>query len=305
MPTGHHLAVTVDELRWFLVLAETQNVTKAAELLNVTQPTLSRALRRLERQIGAPLFDRAKQRVHLNANGRIMRAHAQRAVQEISRAGDVIATLMAPSPGVVRLSFLHSLGPWLVPDLLGRFREVDPHTRFVLHQDSACDVLASVHEDRADLALTSPRPPDPLLEWQALQTQRLVLAVPNRHPLAGRSRVRLAELVEERLIAMRSGYGLRQITEDLFRRRGLTPAVAMESSEIQTILGLVARGLGVAVVPGGRGGPVNADITIVDLDDEYAYRSIGLCWHADRPAPPAVRRFRHFVADRQEADPAE
>ena len=296
----HHVGVNIDELRWFLVLAETQNVTRAAELLNITQPTLSRALHRLERQVGAPLFTRSKQRVHLNRNGEIFRAHAQRAVQEIAHAEDSIATLLRPAPGTVRLGFLHSLGTWLVPDLVGGFRTVDPQIRFVLQQNSADQVLAALRDDRADLILTSPQPPDPLVDWLALKNEPLVLAVPPSHPLAARKAVRLNDVAEEKFLAMHTEFGLRQTTDSMFRRRGITASVVLESAEVATIRGLVANGMGVAIVPGGHHVPRSPDLAIVTLLDEDAYRTLGLAWNSGRSLSPAARRFRHYTATRSD-----
>lgn len=288
----------IDELRWFLVLAETQNATRAAEMLNITQPTLSRALRRLERQVGAPLFDRSRQRLHLNSHGEVFRIHAQRAVREIASATDTIATQLGPAPGSIRLSFLHSFGAWLVPDLLGAFSQIDPQTRFVLHQDSADEVLVALQKGRADLILTSPRPTDPMVEWLAMRDEQLVLAVPLHHHLAGRPVVYIRDLAEEGLVTMQSEFGLRQTTQRLFRQRGLTPKIVMESADITTIRGLVARGLGVAIVPGGPHVPHSEDYAVIELADDDAYRSIGLCWYAGRDESQAVRRFRRFVEQR-------
>ncbi|MET8946771.1 LysR family transcriptional regulator [Streptomyces sp. NPDC004542] len=290
--------MTIDELRWFLVLARTQNATRAAELLHITQPTLSRALQRLERRVGVPLFDRRSQRLWLNAYGEVFLAHADRALREIDRATDVIATLRAPQEGTLRLAFLHSLGTWLVPELLGDFGRLDPLVRFVLHQDSADRVARSLCEDTADLVLTSPRPADPLVAWQPLLDEPLVLAVPADHPVAGRTAVRLSEAADERFVAMQSEFGLRQTMDAMFRRRGLTPAVVLESAEIATIHGLVASGLGVAVVPGGPHVTPPKDLVLVPLSDEDAFRTIGLAWHGDHvPALPA-QRFRRFVVER-------
>lgn len=96
---------------------------------------------------------------------------------------------------------------------------------------------------------------------------------------------------------MQTEFGLRQTTDAMFRRRGLTPIVVLESAEIATIRGLVASGLGVSIVPGGPHAPTSPDLVIVPLADEDAYRSIGLCWHADRELPHAVRRFREYTAE--------
>lgn len=289
--------VTIDELRWFLVLADTQNVTRAAELLHITQPTLSRALRRLEREAGAPLFDRHSQRVHLNEHGESFVAHAQRAVREIDRAGDVIAASLRPGTDKLRIAFLHSFGTWLVPDLLGAFGRTDPSIRFTLHQDSADAVVDALRTDRADLILVSPQPVDPLIEWVRLQDEPLALAVPLDHRLAGRTSARLTDIVDEDLIAMQPEFGLRQITDAMFRRRGSTPAIVLESAEIATIRALVATGLGVAVIPDGAHTSPTGDLALIPLEDNDAFRSIGLAWHLNRSLRTNARRFRHYVTN--------
>jgi DNA-binding transcriptional ArsR family regulator len=129
--------VNLDELRWFLDLADTEHVTDAAAALGISQPTLSRALARLEDQVGAELFDRVNRRLVLNAYGRIMADHARRATAELDAAVERIAALRDPDTGTVRLAFLHSVSSWYVPELLRRFRAGAPHMRFDLYQGPA------------------------------------------------------------------------------------------------------------------------------------------------------------------------
>src|SRR5882724_13477890 len=97
--------VTVDELQWYVVLAETEHMTEAAARLNVAQPTLSRALARLERRLGTPLFDRVNRRLRLNRYGEILLEHARRCLIEMNSATDRIAGLLDPDRGTVRLAF--------------------------------------------------------------------------------------------------------------------------------------------------------------------------------------------------------
>ena len=104
--------VQLEELRWFVVLAETEHVTEAAAELGVSQPTLSRALSRIEQTAGVPLFDRVGRRLHLNEYGRIMLEHARRSLADVQSALDRIAALRDPDTGRVRLAFLHSLANW-------------------------------------------------------------------------------------------------------------------------------------------------------------------------------------------------
>ncbi|MFJ7723917.1 LysR family transcriptional regulator, partial [Rhodococcus erythropolis] len=126
-----------EDLEWFVVLAETQQVTATADLTHLSQPTLSRKLARLERQIGVTLFDRQGRRLELNRYGEILYRHARIALRALDAAQTEIQSLASPESGTVRLDFLHSFGTWLVPHMLRGYRVEHPGVRFELHQDSA------------------------------------------------------------------------------------------------------------------------------------------------------------------------
>ncbi|MFE7120972.1 LysR family transcriptional regulator, partial [Streptomyces sp. NPDC057654] len=179
--------MSMDELRWFLAVAETEHVTEAAALAGVSQPTLSRAIGRLERRLGAPLFDRDRNRLRLNDYGRVYRRHARRALEELETAEDRIAALRAPAEDAVRLAFVHSLGGWLVPELLAGYQGDWPEARLTLHQESAENVRDLLLEGAAELALTGPRPAGGQWEWLPLYEEELKLVVPAGHRLADRA----------------------------------------------------------------------------------------------------------------------
>lgn len=287
--------MNLDELRWFVVLAETEHVTEAAAELKISQPTLSRALARLEQQVGAPLFDRINRRLTLNSYGRIMLEHARRCTDEMTAAVERIAALRDPDTGTVRLAFLHSVASWYVPELLRRFRADAPNVRFDLHQGAAHEITERLWTGRADLAITSPRPTNPEFGWDELYVQSLCLAVPRGHRFAGRSPLRLREIAAEPLIAMPTGFGLRQLTDELWADAGVTPRIVFEAMEIPAVEGLVAAGFGVAVVPEPRPGRGEPLCEYVPLAHPQAQRRIGLAWVPHRTLPSAADRFAEFV----------
>jgi LysR family transcriptional regulator, transcription activator of glutamate synthase operon len=289
--------MNVDELYWFVVLAETEHVTDAAAKLNITQPTLSRALRRLERQVGAPLFDRVSHRLRLNAYGRIMLEHSRRSITEIHSASERIAALRDPDGGTVRLAFLHSMASWFVPDLVRRFRSDAPRVQFDLTQGAAHEIAELLDTGGADLAITGPRPARDEFGWHELLAERLCLVVPQNHHLANRRRITLREVADEPFIALGSAYGLRQLTNDLWAAENISPRVVFETVEIATIEGLVAAGLGVAVVPTPRPGRAEPSAVYIPLSNPGAKRSIGLAWPRSRGIPPAAERFAAFITE--------
>ncbi|GAB2691861.1 LysR family transcriptional regulator [Nocardia thraciensis] len=289
-----------DDLHWFLTLAELERVGAAADQLHLAQPTLSRMLARLEQRLGVPLFDRHGKRLTLNDFGRIYYEHARRAQAELDAAGRELSDLTNPAKGVVRLTFLHSFGARLVPELVAGFRRGSGRITFTLSQDAAEAVTARVLDGTADLGLVSPRPAAAGLGWRTLLRQRLALGVPADHRLAGRRQVRLAEAADAEFVAMPTGFGMRRILDDLCAAADFRPRVGLESSDLVTVAGLVAAGLGVALLPmeeppvrGPHAGPV-----LVPLADPGAARAVGLIWSANAVPSDAVRRFRDFAFDR-------
>lgn len=285
----------LEELQWFVVLAETEHVTDAAAVLGVSQPTLSRALARFEDEAGTELFDRVNRRLRLNAYGRIMLEHARRSIAEMDLATERIGSLRDPDSGRVRLAFLHSLANWYVPEQLRRFRQAAPAIGFDLFQGPARDRRAGAHGQlRHRRHLAAPRPAD--FSWHRLYVERLCLAVPRGHRLATRARIRLSAAAEEPFVALEDPFGLRQLTNDLWAEDDIDPDIVFEATEIPTMEGLVAAGFGVAVVPVPREG-TDAKVVHVPLTNGRAKREVGLIWDRHRPLPPPAQRFADFLAD--------
>ncbi len=279
-------------VRWFLAVARLGHVTRASAELRISQPGLSRAIARLEHELGVPLFDREGRTLRLSRYGEIFRAHAERLIAAEDAGRRALAQAADPEQGEIGLAFLHTQGPVYVPELLRDYRRRHPRVRFRLTEGSAEHILRDVAEGRADMAITSPRPGDGLA-WHPLTTEDLYLAVPAGHRLAGRAEVRLADAAGETFIVMRHGYGLRTITEEMFRDEGIQPEIAFEGEEVATLRGLVAAGLGIAVVPPGERVPGVTEVAIAG-----ARRTLGLVWVAERARPPVVEDFRRFVVGR-------
>ncbi|MCX4642036.1 MULTISPECIES: LysR family transcriptional regulator [unclassified Streptomyces] len=285
------------ELDWFTTLAETEHMTAASLRLNVSQPTLSRALARLERKVGVKLFDRHRNGLRLNKYGEIFQAHAERAMNELGRGAERIASLVDPERGSVSLGFVHSFGGWLVPDLMSRYREHAPSTTFEL-SGGACDtVVDDVRHGNIDVGFVAPEPVADDLEWIPLGREELCLGVPLGHAFEGRDHVTIADLTHEPMVALRAEFGLRHVMDRLCREAGFSPRIKIEVSELSTLHALVASGMGVAVVPvprpGHAPGPV---IRGIPFSDPTAFRSYGAVTRRGGPSSQAARRFVEFVA---------
>jgi DNA-binding transcriptional LysR family regulator len=275
-------------------VSETGNITRAAELLGVPQPTVSRRLAALAEALGAPLTEPVGRGIRLTRAGMILAEAAGRARIIVEAGVRQAREEIEPATGHVVLGFLHLLGRWLVPSLLGGFRAGHPRVRFSLVQGSRQHILDRLIAGELDLALVAPLPADePGLDAAALTEQELLLSVPETHRLAGRRRIRFAELADEQFVTLEHGYGLRQIADALCAEAGFEPKIAFEGQESDTVRGLVAAGLGVALLP--RFGP-EAPAGVVEIPlSPGASRTICLTWPAGERFTPAVRAFRDHV----------
>jgi DNA-binding transcriptional LysR family regulator len=285
----------VEDLRWFVVLAEAERLTDAAAALGTSQPNLSRSLRRVENAFGVRLFEREHRGLVLNPSGRIVLEAARAGAAAVAAAQQRIDALADPESGTVRLAFMHSVGTGVVPDLLTAFRRESPSIRFALREEPSHEIVRDLESGEAELGITGPRPSTELFGWHLLERQRLCLYVPPDHRLAGLQRVSLAEAADEQFIALRPDFGFRRVTDELCHAAGFTPQVAFETTDLGIMDRLVGAGLGVAVLPGGAVRGSESGATPVPLAGVRARRDIGLTWRLHRELSPAAERFRAFV----------
>lgn len=284
-------------LAQFAAVARHEHVTRAAHELGVPQSTLSRAITRLEADLGVALFARHGRTVSLTPAGRTFLASAERALAAVEQAAESVRSDADPATGKVAFGFLHTMGWETVPGLIRAFRAGHPRVRFALVQTYGEAMLERLRAGELDLCLTSPMPDAPDLVVRRLDEQRLRLVVPDDHRLAARRRVRLAEAADEPFVTLEPGYGMRRILETLCAEAGFRPRIAFEGEETETIRGLVAAGLGVALLPPPaipRPGVHELTVTA-----PRAVREIGLAWAADRPDTPPVASFKRFLLSRR------
>lgn len=212
----------------FTAVARHEHVTRAAQELGMPQPTLSRAIVRLEEDLGVALFARHGRTLSLTPAGRAFLAATERALTDLERATESVRADVDPAAGKVAFGFLHTLGPETVPGLIRSFRADHPRVRFQLVQNYGEAMIERLRAGDLDLCLTSPVPDYPDLVARRLDEQKLRLVVPDDHPLAARKRIRLAEAAGELFVTLEPGYGLRRITDALCAEAGFTPRVAFE-----------------------------------------------------------------------------
>ena len=290
------LDALVPLLRQFVAAAREEHMTRAAELLGIPQPTLSRSVARLESALGVPLFTRPGRSVRLTRHGRSLLESSERALLALSASLERLTGEADLARGRVALGFLHTFGGEIVPRLMRDFRASHPAVRFALVQDGSQRLLARLRDGEIDLCLTSPLPSAPDVLAQGLAEQRIDLFVPAGHRLAAkRGGMPLAEAAAEDFIVMEPGYGLRAITDAMCHEAGFEPRVTFEGEEADTARGLVGAGLGVSLLPATASSLADPSVVPVRITAPRAVRTVGIAWPADRPLTAVAATFRDFA----------
>ena len=275
----------------FVTVADTEQVTVAASILRMPQPTVSRALGALAELIGTPLVERQGRGIVLTAAGRELLPYARAGLDAVAAGVAVVAQDRAVGQGEVPIAFQTVLGETVVPALIRRFRERYPGVRFALAQGSRQRCLDGLDRGTSAVALVSSPPDTADTDVIELYEEPMVLVVPRGHRLSGALRVTIAEIAQEDLIVLKSGYGLRDLIELLFADSGLRPRISFEADDSHTARGLVSAGLGVTVLPSYV---PDADTVQLRIDHPEARRTIGAV--ARRGAyVPSVGAFLDFL----------
>jgi DNA-binding transcriptional LysR family regulator len=285
------------QLEYFQTVARTEHMTRAAQFLSVSQSALSRSISRMEKELGVPLFDRHGRSITLNRYGQLFLKRVHRILKEYEEGKREIEDLLDEEAGEISLGFLHTLGSHLIPDLIAAFRDKLPKVRFQLNQNGAAALLQQLRDGSIDLCLLSAANEAQLpVEWKQLWSEELFVFVPQQHRLMDHDSVTLQEIADEPMVSFKTGYGLRNIIDRLCSEAGFTPKIAFEGEEVHTVAGLVAAGLGVALIPDVKG--LNGyDLVKLRVDSPECRRIIGVAWVKERYLSPSAKRFLQFVME--------
>jgi DNA-binding transcriptional LysR family regulator len=239
----------VHQLEYFLAIVDHAGFNRAAAHLHLAQPSLSQAIRELERRLGVPLFHRIGRRVVLTDAGRALIGPARQVLRDLDNARATIEALKGLTTGAVDIASMRSPAIEPLSSIISRFRGHYPRIAVRIREELTLGpILEAVRTGAAELGLLGL--PKPLthagIQVHVLQTQRFVLIAGTNHPLATRERITTAELAGVDLIVGQHGTSQRQVIDDIMAQ-GTDMHIAVESAHREMILPLVLKGVGVAV----------------------------------------------------------
>ncbi len=283
------------QLRYFQTVAQREHMTKAAEELFIAQPSLSKTIRRLEKEIGVPLFDRQGRSVKLNQFGKAFLEHVESLFRELEEGQRQVRDMAGLEHGEVSLvaTSLH----WL-PNLLHSFQLLYPSVHFRLSQCVPAEMSQQLQMGTCDFCFLSTPLLKPNIKWKTLLTEEILLVIPANHKLAKLSSISLREVAGEAVVIAKGGDDLRDLIDNFCRQAGFAPRIAYEIDEPAAILGFVKAHLGVAFIPALAQKQIEEEnLHSLHLTDPTCQRTFGMAWHQEHYLSQAAQAFRKFLVE--------
>lgn len=286
------MKITLLSLMYFQKTAELQHLTRAAEALHISQPSLSHTIKVLETELGVPLFNRSGRNIVLTRYGEILLRHTNRIREELRDAQKELSDTREAQKLTVTISLFAA--SMIIPAFLTRFKEEHPEIRFeILQQRSNPE---SQDQNHVDLFLSSSINPITNDHSVTLLREDLMLAMPDSDPHARKSSVNLNEFEKAGFISLEPGSSLRTITDFYCRSAGFVPHVVLESDSPMTVREFIRAGLGVSFAPRitwhGVGGN---HVALIPISSPQCQRYINLSWHKGEKLSPPAKLLRDYI----------
>jgi len=282
-----------------LAVVDTGTISAAALRLGFTQSAVSQQIARLERSVGAPLFERpgGPRPVRLTPIGAALAVHARAVVHRLHAAAADVAAIRAGERGTLRVGTLQSVGTKVLPRLLRRFREELPGIELVpVEIQDIAALPAGVESGQFDLSFVPLPLPEGPFALRRLLDDPYVFVAPAGAPEAALDAVTLRQVVRLPLIGVRDEIEALEL-ETILRRTGTEPHFVFRSNDNPTVQGFVAAGLGYAVLPRLTVDEDDPEIVVRPISSPVPPRRLGIIWHVDRQLPPSVHRFVDLAAE--------
>jgi len=283
------------QLKQFVAVAQTENFSRAADLLHMAQPPLSVAIRKLEEEIGIPLLIRGSRGVKLTAAGQAVLSEAIKCLDSAANISAAAHQAANGEAGILRIGFIGSLTFSLLPKLIQNFSQRYPNIRLELSESTNLGLISMLETGSVDVVFVREPTSHPAgLFFETISNDVFCVAMPTDHPLSRKKSVSLQDLRDENFIGYtpsRVG-GLHAAVTHLLHEAGISLRVTQEAVQVQTVVGLVRSGLGLAMVPSINAAFMPNDVAFRPIHDLPESFHIGIALvYRDRNDNPVIQRF--------------
>lgn len=290
------------QLEHFVAVAEEQHFTRAARRVHIVQSGLSSSIRALEQEFGVALFVRSTRRVRLTAAGQALYQKATQVMAAAREAREAVAAVQGLERGKLTLGTVQSLGAFIdLPELVDRFHALHPGIEIQLCQGSTTHLMDKIRDGRLDLAFMPLIKPPQGVATRLVACEAMVATCAVDHAMADRAQTSLAGLKDEPFVDFQDDWGTRQIVDRAFVQAGVNRYTAFEVSDLNTLLDLVSRGLGIALVPEAIAEARTAvahpcPVSVLQLEAPEICWELVAAFAGDRSAPePEAAAARAFL----------
>jgi LysR family hydrogen peroxide-inducible transcriptional activator len=239
----------IHQLRYFVAVAEEGSFSRAAARVRVAQPSLSQQIRKLETEVGQPLFDRLPRSVVLTEAGRCLIDYARQILASIGDARRCIDEFKGEIAGNVAVGAIPTIAPYVLPELVVTFQQHYPDVTLHIVEDVTAGIVRRIEAGELDVALASTCQKSPSLRIEPIGVEPLLALVPEAHSLAKQSVITFDDLKSQRFLLLHEMHCLSQQVHHQLESRRLHPEIALAGSQLSTIANMVAAGIGVSIVP--------------------------------------------------------
>ena len=278
---GKQNLMDIDQLKQFLLVARLGNITRAAEELSISQPTLSRSIQRLEDEFGQPLLERKTRSVALTDAGNLLRTRAEQIIGILDDTKAEIAD--DGQSGRIRVGAIPTIAPYFLPDFLRRFRDEYPDAALIVQEETTDNLLAHCKQGEIDLAILALPIAAKYVDTEALFDEELLLTLPVGHPLATKKRVVVDDVEPYPFVLLGEAHCLTSSVVSSCRQRSFQPVAVERTSQLATVQELVSLGHGVSMIP-KMAERCDASKTRVyrSFDGKKPTRTVAMAWNPYR-----------------------
>lgn len=284
--------VELRHLHYFIAVAEELHFSRAAERLCISQPPLSQQIRSLEDELGVKLFERTKRQVQLTKAGKVFLERSYLMLGQLEQAIAVTQRIGRGEVGRLAIGFVDSAMYTVLPEMLRVFREQFPAVELQLYELTTAQQIQALHHKQVDIGIVRSAVSEPGLRVECFLPESLVLALPETHRLSAQTQVSLCDLADESFILFPAKMGpvfYEQIIH-LCQQAGFRPKVEQEAVQMHTIIGLVAAGLGIAIIPASLQNFHRSGVIYRPLQEQIPKTGLYLAWR-QHDTSPVIRAF--------------
>lgn len=289
--------IDLDRLRIFQAAAQTGSFTRAAQLVHLTQPGISKHIKSMEQYFGVPLFDRLGRKIALTQAGEVLFETTQEVMAQVAAAEQRIKDLTGLRAGKLRLGASFPIGLYILPRVLAAYRKRYPAVEVELAISTSASIEAKVLANKLDVGLLSRDVHHPKLLARKFMTDELVVIVPAGHKWPSRRRVKAQELAAQSVVLSARGAGAREVVEERLRAKGIVLPTVLDFANAEGVKHAVEAGLGISIQPRIMvqreiaAGALRA-LRLADMDAAISY-----CWisRKDRHVSNAQRAFLELL----------